>query len=51
MIRLTRGRAFRDKLRAYKIYIDDVYRGDIRQNKTKRLTFKWGMENTLYMQK
>ena len=35
MIRLTRLTAYTDKLRAYKIFIDDVYRGDIKQNQTK----------------
>lgn len=35
MIRLTRGTSYSDKLRKYKIYIDDVYRGDIKINEVK----------------
>ena len=35
MIRLTRGNTFTDKLRAYKIFIDDIYRGDIHRDETK----------------
>jgi len=35
MIRITRGNHFMDERRAYKIFIDDVHRGDIRKNETK----------------
>ena len=34
MIRLTRGSSYADRIRAYKVFIDDVYRGDIKANET-----------------
>ena len=34
MIRITRGSSYADKLRAYKIFIDGVHRGDIKRNET-----------------
>ena len=35
MIRLTRGNNYVDKIRAYKIFIDDIYCGNIKNNETK----------------
>ena len=35
MIRITRENSFADKLRAYKIFINDEYRGNINRNEIK----------------
>ncbi|MCL2364501.1 MAG: hypothetical protein FWC71_07560 [Defluviitaleaceae bacterium] len=34
-IRITRGSTWADKIRKYKIFIDDVYQGDIERDQTK----------------
>ena len=34
MIRVTRGSSYTDIIRAYKIFIDGVYCGDIKRNET-----------------
>ena len=43
MIRLTRGDAYTDKIRAYKIFIDDVHCGDINRNETKEFVVDDGI--------
>ena len=35
MIRLTREKRISDKLRVYKIFIDEIYHGDIKSGETK----------------
>ena len=47
MIRLARGNDYVDKLRAYKIFIDDVYRGDIKRNEVKEFEVATG-EHIIY---
>ena len=47
MIRVTRGKAWSDKLRAYKIFIDDDYCGDINENETKEFPVETG-SHTIY---
>ena len=42
MIRITRENSFADKLRAYKIFINDEYRGDINKNETKEFPLDKG---------
>ena len=43
MIRITRENSFADKLRAYKIFIDDEYRGDISKNEIKEFPLDNGI--------
>ena len=38
MIRISRGNTYTDKLRAYKIFIDNIYHGDIKSGETKEFT-------------
>jgi len=38
MIKITRGVIFRDAIRPYKIFIDDIYCGDIMRGETKEFT-------------
>ena len=47
MIRLSRGNFYVDKLRAYKIYIDDVYCGDIKDGEVKDFAAPSG-KHTVY---
>ena len=42
MIRITRENKINDALRAYKIYIDGTYRGDIRKDETKEFEVENG---------
>ena len=42
MIRITRGHQYMDMLRAYKILIDDEYRGEIRIDETKEFPVEKG---------
>jgi len=42
MIRITRGNAWRDKLRAYKIYANDMYLGDISNNEVAEFSVAKG---------
>ena len=42
MIRVTRASAYVDRARAYKIYADDIYLGDIKQNETKEFYIEKG---------
>ena len=42
MIRITRGRTTFDQYRAYKIYIDGVYRGEIWNSETKEFEVEKG---------
>ena len=43
MIRITRATPYKDMLRAYKIFIDGVYRGDIRRNGVKEFEVENGI--------
>lgn len=47
MIRLARGNDYVDKFRAYNIFIDDVYRGDIKRNEVKEFEVATG-EHIIY---
>ena len=47
MIRLTRGNDYTDKLRSYKIFIDDIYRGNIKNNEVKEFDVDNG-EHIIY---
>ena len=60
MIRIMRGRTSFDRFKAYKIYIDGVYRGDIWNSETKefevengshvvRARVDWGGSNKAYV--
>ncbi len=42
MIRLTRENDYVDKIRAYKIYVDEVYLGDIGNNETREFVVDSG---------
>lgn len=42
MIRIIRGNTYTDKFRKYKIYIDDVYCGDIKNKETKEFPAQAG---------
>ena len=42
MIRITRASTYVDKIRAYKIYADDIYLGDIKRNETKEFPIEKG---------
>jgi len=61
MIRVTRGSVFRDLIRAYKIFINDVYCGDIMDDETKEFAvangrhtvcakIDWCRSNVLYVE-
>ncbi|MCL2842228.1 MAG: hypothetical protein FWE28_02010 [Oscillospiraceae bacterium] len=43
MIKITRGPMLRDVLRGYKIYIDDIYRGEIQIDDTKEFEVENGI--------
>jgi len=42
MIRITRGSAYKDMFRAYKIFIDGIYYGEIKQNEIKEFAVENG---------
>ncbi|MBL4933194.1 hypothetical protein [Clostridium paridis] len=47
MIRISRQSRYFDSLRNYKIYIDDIYCGDIKDNEVKELNIENGEHSIL----
>jgi len=43
MIRITRVRPYGEMLRSYEIFIDDIYRGEIKIGETKEFAIKNGI--------
>ncbi|WP_238883875.1 hypothetical protein [Clostridium sp. YIM B02551] len=48
MIRISRQSRYFDSLRNYKIYIDDIYCGDIKDNEVKELKIENG-EHSIFL--
>lgn len=46
-ISITRAQHYADRVRKYKIFIDDIYIGDIANNETKKFTIPQG-QHSLY---